>query len=47
MVKIADLYFFFLSELCPLLELCPFEKIRMKFVSKISQKVCEVCELVA
>ena len=28
--KIADLYFFFLSELSPFLELCPFVKIRMK-----------------
>ena len=28
--KIADQYFFFLSELSPYLELCPFEKIRMK-----------------
>ena len=28
--KIADSHFFFLSELSPLLELCPFEKIRMK-----------------
>ena len=28
--KIADLYFFF-PELCPFLELCPYEKVRMKF----------------
>ena len=28
--KIADPYFFFLSVLSPFLELCPFEKIRMK-----------------
>ena len=28
--KIADPYFFFLSELSPFLEFCPFEKIRMK-----------------
>ena len=28
--KIADIRFFFLSELSPFLELCPFEKIRMK-----------------
>ena len=28
--KIVDQYFFFLSELSPFLELCPFEKIRMK-----------------
>ena len=28
--KIVDARFFFLSELCPFLELCPFEKIRTK-----------------
>ena len=28
--KIVDGHFFFLSEFCPFLELCPFEKIRMK-----------------
>ena len=28
--KIVDTHFFFLSELSPFLELCPFEKIRMK-----------------
>ena len=28
--KIADTHFFFLSELSPFMELCPFEKIRMK-----------------
>ena len=28
--KIADTPFFFLSKLSPFLELCPFEKIRMK-----------------
>ena len=28
--KIAETCFFFLSELSPILELCPFEKIRMK-----------------
>ena len=28
--KIADLFLFFLSKLSPFLELCPFEKIRMK-----------------
>ena len=29
--KIVNTRFFFLSELSPFLELCPFEKIRMKF----------------
>ena len=29
--KIADAHFFFLSKLSPFLELCPFEKIRMKY----------------
>ena len=28
--KIADTHLFFLSEFCPFLELCPFEKIRKK-----------------
>ena len=28
--KIADTVFFFLSQLSPFLELCPFEKIKMK-----------------
>ena len=39
--KIANLYFF-LVRIIPLSELCPFEKIRMKFVSKISRKVFEL-----
>ena len=39
--KIVDPYFFFLSELSPFLELCPFEKIRM-----ISRKVFEPGQLI-
>ena len=38
--KIADPYFFFLTELSPVLELCPFEKIRMKsFQQDISKSI--------
>ena len=40
--KIADPYFFFLSELSPFLELCPFEKIRMKSCQQVSWKVFEL-----
>ena len=37
--KIADPYFFFLSELSPFLELCPFEKIRTKKQSPYFSRV--------
>ena len=35
--KIAGQYLFFLSELCHILELCPFKEIELNLVSKISR----------